>query len=203
MFGFEPRLPITEEQRLWVNEGFQRLDKLLGRQRMLESRAIEPTAKDFPDYYDNTPFAVEQLFARVCSYMRVDRNVVELEIFPDETEELRRILPSWTSGGEAQAAGLYLHGHEREQTEGAPMLIAIRSTMIKDPMFLVATIAHELGHAILLGRRLMSPLTPDHEPITDLLTVYLGMGIFNGNSAARFRQFQDEGRIGWSTQRLG
>jgi len=35
------------------------------------------------------------------------------------------------------------------------------------------------------------------------LTVFLGMGIFSANSAARFRQFQDDRRSGWSTQRLG
>jgi len=36
-----------------------------------------------------------------------------------------------------------------------------------------------------------------------LLTVFLGLGIFTANSAARFKQFQNDRRIGWSTQRLG
>jgi hypothetical protein len=49
----------------------------------------------------------------------------------------------------------------------------------------------------------MSPKTPGHEPMTDLLTVFLGLGIFTANSAGRFKQFQDERRIGWSMQRLG
>lgn len=39
--------------------------------------------------------------------------------------------------------------------------------------------------------------------MTDLLTVYLGLGIFNANSANRFRQYEDERRQGWSVQRLG
>jgi len=63
--------------------------------------------------------------------------------------------------------------------------------------------AHELGHAILLGGGLMNPKTPDHEPMTDLLTVFLGLGIFNANSAARFQQRQEERRYSWSMQRLG
>jgi len=50
---------------------------------------------------------------------------------------------------------------------------------------------------------LMSPGTEDHEPMTDLLTVFVGLGIFTANSAARFKQFQDDRKIGWSTQRLG
>jgi len=39
--------------------------------------------------------------------------------------------------------------------------------------------------------------------MTDLVTVFLGLGIFTANSAARFRQYQDERRHGWSMQRLG
>jgi hypothetical protein len=39
--------------------------------------------------------------------------------------------------------------------------------------------------------------------MTDLLTVFLGLGIFTANSAARFRQWQDDRRAGWSMHRLG
>jgi len=39
--------------------------------------------------------------------------------------------------------------------------------------------------------------------MTDLLTVFLGLGIFTANSAGRFRQYHDDRRQGWSMQRLG
>jgi hypothetical protein len=206
LFGFSPKLPVSEEQRQWVNNGFRRLESLLGRRRMLEARVIEPTAEDFPDAYHRTPEALETLFSRVCTYMRVDRSAVKLEVFPDETEELRQMLPSWSGRGGKGAAGLYLHalqqGHGSENPETG-MVVAIRSTMLKDPMSLVATVAHELGHVILLGGGLMSNTAEDHEPMTDLLTVFLGLGIFTANSAARFKQFQDDRKVGWSVQRLG
>jgi len=206
MFGFSPRLPISDEERQWVDEGFKRMEKLLGRRRMLEARVITPTAEDFPDPYDNTSTAsAEKLFCRVCSYMGVDRGTIEFEIFPDETEELRRILPHWHGGSGRHAAGLYMHAMEEKLSEegGGAGVVAIRSSQLKDPVSLVATIAHELGHVILLGRGLMSPATSDHEPMTDLLTVFLGLGIFNANSANRFNQYQDERRVGWSINRLG
>lgn len=96
------------------------------------------------------------------------------------------------------------HGKEADSSEQeGPMVVAIRSTQLKDPLALVATMEHELGHVILLGGRLLNPTTPDHEPMTDLLTVFLGLGIFTANSAARFMQHQDERRQGWSMQRLG
>jgi len=206
MFGFAAKLPISDEQRLWVDEGFRRLERLLGRRRMLEAKVVEPTAEDFPDPYDKTPEAVEHLFSRVCSYMRVDRASVELEIFPDQEEELREILPSWHGETGTRPAGVYLHAHQRDRaTDDAAglMVVAIRSTMLKDPMSLVATVGHELGHVILLGGKFMSPETPDHERMTDLLTVFLGLGVFSANSAAQFKQYQEDRRIGWSTQRLG
>ena len=90
-----------------------------------------------------------------------------------------------------------------EDVDDGRAVVAIRSSQFKDPLCLVATMAHELGHVILLGRGLMSPQTSDHEPMTDLLTVYLGFGVFNANAANRFKQFQDERRQGWSIQRLG
>jgi hypothetical protein len=204
MFGFSAKLPITEEHRVWVNDGFRRLERILGRNKMLNARVIEPTAEDFPDPYSKTLDAAEKLFARTCGYMQVDRDRIEFEIFPDETEELRQMLPAFRGGGGTRAAGMYLHGHGQDRnTESGKMVVAIRSSMLKDPLSLVATISHELGHVILLGGNLVDPNDPDHEPLTDLVTVFIGLGVFTANSAARFRQFQDDRRIGWSTQRLG
>lgn len=203
MFGFSAKLPIADDERQWVEEGFKRLEKLLGRQRMIEARVILPTAEDFPDAYDKTAVAAENLFSRVCTYMRVDRNQVQFEVFPDETEELRKVLPEWRGVAGECAAGLYFSAGKFQSGCDDRQVVAVRSSQLADPMTLVATIAHELGHVILLGRKLISATTPDHEPMTDLLTVFMGLGIFTANSAARFRQYQDDRRFGWSMKRLG
>lgn len=206
MLGFSAKLPISDEDRQWTDEGFRRLERLVGRRRMLEAKVVLPTAGDFPDPYDKAALAAERLFHRVCAYMQVSGGRVQLEIFDDETEELREILPYWHGDEGQRAAGIYLnHGNDSNRSEeGKPMVVAIRSTQLKDPLALVATMAHELGHVILLGGGLLNPTTTsDHEPMTDLLTVFLGLGIFTANSAARFKQYQDERRQGWSMQRLG
>jgi hypothetical protein len=203
---FSPRLPVNGEERIWVDDGFRRLEKMLGRSRMLGAKVILPNDQYFPDPYDKSPAGAEKLFQRMCAYLQVDRARIELEIFPDETEELREILPYW-SGGSGGCAGLYTHDPQSNPRnaikENRPMMVALRSTLLKDPLVLIATVAHELGHVILLGGGLIDPATPDHEPLTDLLTVFLGFGIFTANSAALFRQFHDERRHGWSMQRLG
>jgi hypothetical protein len=57
---------------------------------------------------------------------------------------------------------------------------------------------------ILLGDGHIDRSTPDHEPMTDLLTVFLGLGIFSANSAARFNHYDHGGGWhSWSMQRLG
>ena len=49
MFGFSPKLPISEEERRWIDQGFAGLEKMLGRRRMLEAEVIQPAAEYFPD----------------------------------------------------------------------------------------------------------------------------------------------------------
>jgi hypothetical protein len=197
MLGFRPRLPVTEEQRLWIDSGFERLSKLLGRSRMLEAEVVLPVAEYFPDHYDATDEAVDVLFQRVCGYMQVDERQIDLEVFPDEAYELRTVVPFW-SGDTGGIAGLYISA-----TDHSRLVIAIKGSKLKNPLAVVATLAHELAHVILLGGNLVDRESADMEPLTDLTTVFLGMGIFTANAAAQFEQQQDVRSQGWSLQRLG
>jgi hypothetical protein len=198
MFGIRPKLPVSEEDRVWVENGFDRLSRMLGRRRMLDATVILPDAEHFPDPFDKTSAAAEKMFGRICNYMKVDRSRIEFEIFADETQELSNLLPYW-SGGHSGCAGLYQHPDNGE----SKMVVAIRQSYLEDPLTLVAVLAHELGHVILLGDGLIDRGAKDMEPLTDLLTVFLGFGIFNGNCSGRFQQWQTEGKQGWSMQRLG
>jgi hypothetical protein len=65
------------------------------------------------------------------------------------------------------------------------------------------TICHELGHVHLLGDQRITHDCDDSEPLTDLLTVFFGAGIFTANSAFEFHQWQDHSHQGWSASRLG
>jgi hypothetical protein len=67
-------------------------------------------------------------------------------------------------------------------------------------------IAHELGHVRLFGKRRINSDRQDHEPLTDLATVYLGMGIFTANAAVNFGRISGYGiepAGGWLSRRLG
>ncbi len=72
-----------------------------------------------------------------------------------------------------------------------------------EPATLAATICHELGHVHLLADGRIKRDEEDGEPLTDLITVYFGTGIFTANSAFRFGQWQSISHQGWRASRLG
>lgn len=78
-------------------------------------------------------------------------------------------------------------------------VIAVGMDNAPDPRRVVAVAAHELCHHKLLYQGLASADEGDHEPLTDLATVFFGLGIFTANAAFTFSQ----GSGGWRRQQLG
>lgn len=197
MFGFSPKLPVTEGEREWVDEGFDLFARHLGERRMRHATVVLPTPEHFPDPYDGSEEAARLLFGRVCRYMGVDRLHIEFQVYADHADEFRKSIPFW-SGKSHDAAGLYFHPEE----EGC-VTLGISVAQLKDPLALVATIAHELGHVILLGGNIVPRDAEDMEPLTDLVTVFLGLGIFTASTAQRMKKWTNDREEGWSMQRLG
>jgi hypothetical protein len=56
----------------------------------------------------------------------------------------------------------------------------VEAANLDDPLAMVATAAHELGHVRRLGHGWLSDEAADHEPLTDLLTVFLGRLLLAG-----------------------
>jgi hypothetical protein len=78
--------------------------------------------------------------------------------------------------------------------------VGIESGLLKNPTNLIATIAHELSHLILLGE---GRLKENNEELTDLNCIALGFGIFTCNSIFTFDQWQGTSNQGWQTQKNG
>lgn len=237
MFGFGPKLPVTEEERLWVDEGFRRLSKMVGSSRLQNATVVLPTDEFFPDPWEASESGLKALFLRVCGYMGVNPSRVELEIDPDPTiipesnpldeaissygmvanpgrlhltadsepettpssNELVETMPVDGPGGRRnEAASRYIAGSGAQRP-----IIAVNSSVLADPSTTVATLAHELGHVILLDGGHLDGDAEDLEPLTDLLTVYLGLGIFTANASRNFLKSPQGRRGSWSMSRLG
>jgi hypothetical protein len=136
------------------------------------------------------------MFHRVAAQMQVNPDDIDVTLFASGEDMTRGLVPFYSEKSSG-AAGLYHHDPaDRPQ-------ISINEAQLKDPMVLVAVLAHELGHIILLHPGLVDCKDPDMETLNDLLTVFLGLGIFTANAAFRFEQHSDSTSQGWSVRRLG
>jgi hypothetical protein len=128
--------------------------------------------------------------------MQVNPSDVDVTLFPSADDFTSGLVP-FSSGSTSGAAGLYHHDPT------AKPHISINEKQLRDPMALIAVLAHELGHIILLRPGLVPHDDTDMEPLNDLLTVFLGLGIFTANAAFRFKQYTNNRSQGWSALRLG
>jgi hypothetical protein len=164
-----------------------------GKDTLLRATPIEPLEKFFPDPYDATEPAIRLMLNRICAFMHIHPDRVELQLYEEQrTAAGPKLLDGTTSNGSA--------GHYR--VDGKE-IIGLEKSNLHDPLAVVATLAHELAHVRLLGEQRLSPDEPDHEPLTDLTTVFFGLGIFNANSTFRFNQWSRGNRYGWKASTLG
>lgn len=193
MFWFAPKLPVSPEQKSWVDRRAAWLIEEFGAERILHTPVVLPTPTFFPDRFEGKEADVGPMLRRVCTFMGVDPSRVEIYFYSTDDPELG---PGFHLAGDRKtAAGLYHHGQTAH--------IGIARSQICQPMSLVATLAHELGHVLLLGDERISSEEEDHEPLTDLLTIFLGLGIFGANSAVSESNESLAGWHRWSISRLG
>jgi hypothetical protein len=197
VFGFSTKLPITDEDRLWVDDGFLRLVRMLGRERMLNAEVVLPEERFFSDVYDGSKASVIAMAARIAAYLGVPEGAFSIEIFAEDEEAWRQTIPE-RSEKTKDAAGLYFH-----EPEAGRHIVGVHAKHLKDPLLLAATIAHELVHVLLLGGGLLDREAEDMEPITDLATVFLGFGVFTSQASFQFKQWTEGNMQGWSVQKIG
>jgi hypothetical protein len=175
---FSARCPVDERERAWIDENMDWFDREFGS----AGQTVLPTAEYFPHPFTGSDDDVRILVHSVAGYMRAPAGI-DIR-FSDELATTRMV----------GAAGSYT-----DET------IMIDRSSTHDPARLIAVIAHELGYVRLLGEGRAEQERKDHEPLTDLVTIHLGMGIFTANAAFNFKTTGDtlSGAVGWRAQRLG
>src|SRR5262249_7608275 len=136
----------------------------LGRYRMAATPKALPVAEDFPEVYDRSPNWAKEVFERVSQLMGVDSSQLDLKMFQ------RKHAP--------HAAGLYQPADEDQRP-----VVSFEESQLEHPDDLIAILAHELAHEVLLGGKLLSGNEVDDEELTDLTAIFLGMGVFTANSS--------------------
>jgi hypothetical protein len=88
--------------------------------------------------------------------------------------------------------------------DGNGAVISYEPSNVSEPLKLIATFSHELAHYRLSNLRREIPGGEEvHEYATDLMSVYLGFGLFHANSAFSYSQHQNVMSQGWKYSHLG
>jgi hypothetical protein len=170
MFGwFRPSCPCDPAAKPWVEEHLQWLAKQFGLHILLERPIILPTSEFFPDAWDGSTKAARRMFRRVCGYMGVNSDAVELKFTHEKKVDpfsLGMAAATW-SGGE----GPWDKG-----------VVRVDKGHLDRPADLIGYMAHELSHQRLLGECRIDPDRFDNELLTDLTAVFHGFGVFLANN---------------------
>jgi len=190
---------LDPEDEAWHLEAWRWMLKHFGGLARLEhSPVVLANAEFFPATEAQGEARAEHIFARVKHHAQMDDWPCALIAQPEsgplrvgEIASLRRI-----------SSGPPLGTFAVEK--GGGVTISYDPGKINEPATLVATLAHELAHYQLATVREEFPGGHDmHEFATDLMTVYLGFGLFGANGAFNFRQFGDTFSHGWQTSGAG
>jgi hypothetical protein len=193
LFRTKAECPVDEETREWVDVRWAWLESQFGAARVRNSRVVLAKPGFFPDPYNGTEEDARRIFDRVCGYMAIDPKSIDMSLYTVAlpVEGLPHL------GVRAQdTAGFYQRVDGRDQ-------IWIEAENLEDPLAMVATMAHELGHVHLLSQGRISPEEEDHEPLTDLLTVFFGMGVITANSVIREENLRMGNYSSWKIGRRG
>lgn len=198
IFG-KPKPTVTPEDKDWIEEAFLWFEQQYGQDFLKKVIIIQPTKEFFPIDFRGTEEDAEQLTRMICDYMKIKNAKIDLHYFSDKPLELTEGIVTTQS---AEGSGFQNKNKLGTYSENGKnkYSIGIELELLKNPIDLIATIAHELSHLTLLGE---GRLEVNDEELTDINTIALGFGIFTANSIFQFQQFQGTSHQGWQTQRRG
>lgn len=191
------KLPITKDDKIWIDECLNWLKTEFGEKHFLSLKTITPTKNFYERKFDGTKKDAEFILKKTMKYMCIQNLDINLEYFSEGvvTMDDGSLLttPGDLNGNWKSAAGTY------EKNENG-VTITLEIQQLKNPITLIATIAHELSHQILLGE---NRIIENDEYLTDLTAILYGFGIFIGNSRFSFSQFSSTEGFGWQTNNQG
>lgn len=190
---FRPKCPVPPREQAWIEKMLLWCVDRLG-DLPLRRPVVEPVDAFFPGTYLGTKQDVLRTVDQVRAHLGIsaDRFTTEVAADGDKPSGLDQLpLNAFHR--------TFVAGHYQQRDGRGP--IRIDPAQAANQMVLVAVAAHELCHELLLGRGGVPGADgDDHEPLTDLLTVYTGFGLFTANAAFDFEAYKAGG---WRTRSLG
>jgi hypothetical protein len=183
MWPFKRKPFLDPETADWHIENFEWLVKCFAKSKALtRSQLILPKPGFFPNNGETGHALAEIIFEQIKQYALIDWPVKLVQRAPIRTK------------GSVEFEVLKsrcILGTFRSNLHSIPE-ISYAANLVEQPVSLVATLAHELGHYVIHGAPALPVCANDEiEFLTDLTAVYLGFGIFMANSAFGTQSWRD------------
>jgi hypothetical protein len=197
MWPFKRKPFLDPETADWHIENFEWLVSCYAKSKCLtQSQLVLPKPGFFSNDGETGHALAERIFEQVKQYALID--------WPVRLVKRDAIQKSGRSLFEVNQ-GRSILGTFHSTTDNIPE-ISYAANLVNEPISLIATLAHELGHLLIHGAPKKPICEADEEEfLTDLAAIYLGFGVFLANSAFETEQWRDDalGTQGWSTSRQG
>lgn len=198
---FWPAKPtIGKDDEEWQLEAWAwLLENLGGVEGLKNCPTLKPSQTDFPPSGKKQIEHAEFVFKQVAFWLGVDSDDFEITLQDEDVDPMVGPLAVVANVPNTPLGTYQLDGNRKH-------IITLNPSNLKDLEQLIATIAHEICHPILLTFPKAPPGGPEAEEYaTDLAVAFFGFGVFGGNSAFVHNQFNDNatGTQGWSISRSG
>ncbi len=196
---FSPKSPLNQEDEDWqLVTWLWFLKNFGGLKRLKASPVVAPTDEFFPPIDKKGDKLAGYIFDRVKTHARMSELSCKLIAQPQGNPQDDGELVS------GRPISKFVSGTFSE--DNGRVVITYDPAKIQEPLALVSIFAHELAHYSLSKMGKEPPGgTEMAECVTDLMTVFLGFGVFGADCAFNFRGGPGGGRSGgpWTWSRLG
>lgn len=200
MFFSKPKPTVTKEDKEWIENSFSWFEEQYDRDFLKAVKIIEPTKEFFDHEFTGTEEDAEYSLKKITEYMDIKGVNIELYYFSEAPMEFQDegIVATQNTEGDGTKDNYALGKYSEDGPN--KFEIGLELSQLKNPQSMIATLAHELSHLILLGE---GRIDENDEELTDLNCIALGFGIFIGNSIFNFQQWQGSSHQGWQANKQG
>lgn len=178
----------VEEKLDWINTNFIDISR---------QPTILPTRKYFKSEFKGDEEDAYLVLDVISDYFQINSSRIKLGFYTERSEDQDVENGTYTKQEGSGSAGLYI-----QDIDGCSIMIEMEQ--LKRPISLIATMAHELSHYLIMEEKGYYFDEYENEILTDLTAIAYGFGIFLGNSKFKFNQWQSgDGWGGWSSSTQG
>jgi hypothetical protein len=192
----EPKCPITPDDKEWIENNLDWINQRLI--DIAEYPTILPTKVFFDRKFTGTEDDAYYTLARIGELCNLNVDHIQLDFMHDQIDFGNGIMTAVDKDSRG-VGGLYFGDEDGEA-------IVISREQLRNPVALIAVMAHELSHHLLIGKHDVGYSDEnENEFLTDLTAIAYGFGVFLSNNSIVYNTGWRgaSGSSGWSIGKQG